>query len=154
MTTVLKQYNMFDFHRIYDGLETGLDAFSFHALLDGVHDTLVIIESSRFFVFGGFTTIPWSSGFGVDELTLSKDDELCTFMFSLRNNKNHPIKFRLKSSDRYAVGHSSEYGPCFGDGDLTLGNEQGAIQPSSFDIAHYSQLCDKQRFVTTNIEVY
>jgi len=69
---------------------------------------VTVIKNTNGFIFGGFTSIPWSS------LSGYKADSTA-FLFSPTNPSNTPLKLKVKSS-QYDVCHNSTYGPTFGGG--------------------------------------
>jgi len=58
---------------------------------------VTVIKNTKGFIFGGFTSIPWSSseGFKVDRTA---------FLFCFTNSSNTPLKLKVKSQE-YAVYH-------------------------------------------------
>jgi len=69
---------------------------------------VTVIKNTNGFIFGGFTSIPWSSSAGY------KADSTA-FLFSLTNPSNTPLKLEVKSLER-AINHRSNFGPSFGGG--------------------------------------
>ncbi len=43
------------------GTKDGFTASKFHSMCDGVPNTLCLFESHLGYLFGGFTSVPWSS---------------------------------------------------------------------------------------------
>jgi len=64
---------------------------AFHRLCDGKANTVTVIKNTNGFIFGGFTSIPWSSSGNY------KTDN-SAFLFSLTNPSNSPLKLKVKSS--------------------------------------------------------
>jgi len=91
---------------LWRGSHDGFDAAAFHRLCDGKANTLTIIKNTNGFIFGGFTSIPWSLSEGY------KADSTA-FLFSLTNPSNEPVKLNVHLED-CAVYHHSSYGPAFG----------------------------------------
>ncbi len=79
---------------------------------EGKANTMTVIKNTDGFIFGGFTSVPWSLG-GINKL-----DHLA-FMFSLTNPSNKPLKLKVKSQE-HAVYHYSYYGPSFGSNGIDL----------------------------------
>jgi len=96
------------FSLLWRGSRDGFDAAAFHRLCDGQENTVTVIKNTNGFIFGGFTSIPWSSSAGY------KADSTA-FIFSLTNPSNAPLKLKVKSQE-HAVCHHSSYGPTFGGG--------------------------------------
>jgi len=94
------------FSLLWRGSRDGFDAAAFHQLCDGKANTVTFIKNTNGFIFGGFTSVPWSS------LDSHKADSTA-FLFSLTNPSNTPLKLKVKSSQN-AVYHSSSNGPSFG----------------------------------------
>ena len=96
------------FSLLWRGSHDGFDAAAFHRLCDGKANTLTIIKNTNGFIFGGFTSIPWSSMQGY------KTDSIA-FLFSLTNSSNTPLKLKVNFPEN-AVYHFLNYGPTFGAG--------------------------------------
>ncbi len=95
------------FSLLWRGSRDGFDAAAFHRLCDGKANTVTVIKNTNGFIFGGFTSIPWSSSNDV-----YKADNTA-FLFSLINPTNTPLKLKVESPED-AVYHQSKYGPTFG----------------------------------------
>jgi len=96
------------FSLLWRGSRDGFDITEFHRLCDGKTNTVTIIKNTNGFIFGGFTSIPWSS------LSGYKGDNT-SFLFSLTNPSNTPLKLKVKSQE-HAICQGSSYGPTFGGG--------------------------------------
>ena len=59
MQFVKEIYPSAKFNRIYNAKTDGWKASDFHRLCDEVGWTLVIVETTKDFIFGGFTTLDW-----------------------------------------------------------------------------------------------
>ena len=89
----------------------------FHTKCDGKPNTLTIVKSKTGFIFGAYTSIPWSSpsssAWGPSDPT--------ALLFTLTNPANMPLKLKIKAGqEQYAVLHGIGYGPAFGDGHSLL----------------------------------
>ena len=93
--------------KLYQATKDGGDPINFHLKCDNIPNTLVLIKSEGKRRFGGFTPIPWKSGWG----DYIKDPEKKTFVFSLDNKKIYYLQY-IKN----AVYHDKDSGPCFGRG--------------------------------------
>ena len=62
----------------------------FHSRCDGKPNTLTILKSTTGFIFGGYASLAWSSGYGY------KTDPTA-FLFTLTNPANMPLKLNLKA---------------------------------------------------------
>ncbi len=97
------------FSLLWRGSRDGFDAAAFHLLCDGKANTVTVIKNTGGLIFGGFTSIPWSSS-----KHIFKTDRTA-FLFSLTNTSNTPLKLNVKSPKK-AVYHSLDCGPTFGGG--------------------------------------
>ena len=81
----------------------------FHKHCDGHGPTMTIIRSLNGYIFGGFTTVRWSSA-GEDK------NDVHAFLFTLKNPHNiRPTKYSINEhSARFAVAHRKANGPTFG----------------------------------------
>jgi hypothetical protein len=95
------------FSLLLRGSRDGFSAAAFHRLCDGKPNTLTIVKNTNNCIFGGFTSIPWSSSLGCTSDTRA-------FLFTLTNPSNNPFKLRITDPDT-AVFHNSTTGPIFGD---------------------------------------
>jgi len=101
---------------LWRGSRDGFDAATFHRLCDGKANTVTVIKNTNGFIFGGFTSIPWSSSYG------DYQADRTAFLFSLTNPSNNPLKLKVKSPQN-SVYQFSSYGPTFGGGhDLHVTN--------------------------------
>jgi len=120
------------FPLLWRGSRDGFSITEFHRLCDGKANTVTIINIKNTkgeFIFGGFTSIPWSSDGGYKE-------DSTAFLFSLTNPSNTPLKFEVKSKE-LAVYHSSRYGPVFGDSDLVVSNFSNKNRDSYMRFSSY-----------------
>jgi len=95
------------------GSRDGFDAKTFHRLCDGNNSMLTVIKNTNGFIFGGYTSIPWSSGVA----GYRKDST--AFLFSLTNLSNTQLKLRVNILEE-GVWHRSDYGPIFGHDALVV----------------------------------
>ena len=110
---------------IYRATEHGQDAADFHRYCDSVAPTISIIESDYGNIFGGFTSVAWSSA----QLRADQADETA-FLFTLKNAVNvPPTKFPIDPAfQQRAISHNPTCGPNFGSpknegSDLCLRNK-------------------------------
>jgi len=94
------------FSLLWRGSRDGFEAAAFHRLCDGKASTVTVIKNTSGFIFGGFTSIPWSSTGGYKE-------DSTAILFSLINPTNTPLTLKVKSP-KNSVYHISNYGPTFG----------------------------------------
>lgn len=115
---------------IYKATRDGFSLEAFHKKCDGKGPTMTIIQSARKFIFGGYTSISWSTNTGP-----KKDTQ--AFLFTLTNPHNiAPTKYPI-NPDKVgnAVYHFHAYGPSFGDNaDIQIVNNSNATNqfPRSF----------------------
>jgi hypothetical protein len=111
---------------IYRASKDGFEATNFHSKCDNKPNTLTIIKSTNDNVFGGYTEQKWN------QIFYYKDDPN-SFLFSLINKLNKPIKIKWSKSDGIYFG--SNYGPIFGGGhDLCIADK------SNINTTSYSNL--------------
>jgi hypothetical protein len=95
----------------------GIEAKTFHDLCDHQFPTIVLIETTKGYQFGGYTTLDWYSEKTELEDYENKTDKE-TFLFSLDFNK----KYERKNNNR-SICCNRKYGPMFGAGcDLRINN--------------------------------
>jgi hypothetical protein len=105
---ILKEFKRKHWTLLYRGSRDGFGASKFHEKCDNQTNTLTLIETTKCFIFGGFTPIAW------DSISREKPDNSGkSFLFSLKNPRNSaPRKFMLMSG-KNAIYCSSPYGPWF-----------------------------------------
>ncbi|CAF0922389.1 unnamed protein product [Adineta ricciae] len=110
---------------IYRASEHGFDAADFHRCSESYAPTVSIIQTDFGNIFGGFTSVSWSSA------TLRADQaDPTAFLFTLKNTLNiPPTKFPVaKEYQQCAISHNPTCGPNFGSpknegSDLCLRNK-------------------------------
>ncbi len=118
------------FFLLWRGSRDGFDALTFHRLCDGQANTVTVIKNTNGFIFGGYTSIPWSSSGGY------KTDSTA-FLFSLTNPSNTPLKLKVKPGQN-AVSHYSLFGPTFGGGhDLYVSSLSNTNRNSFMNFSSY-----------------
>jgi len=101
---------------LWKGTVHGFGASIFHKNCDDKGRTVTVVLSERDYIFGGYTSKPWSSSTGYVD-----DPE--AFIFSLTHKTKHS-KQRYK---QYSTYRYSSYGPTFGYGyDLHIANNCNA----------------------------
>jgi hypothetical protein len=110
MKFVRDKYPKARFQRIYDAATDGWGAKDFHKCCDKKGWTLTVVETTKGFIFGGFTTTEWESQFpGVEKPSLH------SFLFSV----NYGSKYMITGGDKSAISCNSDFCALFG----TEGNE-------------------------------
>ena len=144
---------------IYKASRDGFDANAFHSRCNNKGPTMTIIQSNNNYLFGGYTSIPWTS----DE---SYKADTTAFIFTLKNPDNiPPTKYLINpNSTSTAVYHSSSYGPTFSGGhDIYLANSSNANNSSYTNFPHsYIDTTGKgnatftgaKNFTASDIEVF
>lgn len=95
------------FSLLWRGSKHGFEDSTFHRLCDDKGKTLLVIKDAENCIFGGFTSVPWSTeGFYKSDST--------AFLFTLTNPSGTPMKLKVNEPEN-AVLHSS-LGPTFGWG--------------------------------------
>jgi hypothetical protein len=96
---------------IYKASRDGFDANTFHNRCDNKGPTLTIARSDNNYLFGGYTSVAWTSS---GSWTIDPN----AFLFTLTNpNDIPPTKYPVQSSQtQYTVYHGNGYGPTFGAG--------------------------------------
>ena len=101
---------------LYRSNRDGANSEIFHKKCDNQGPTICLIKNKKDNIFGGFSSISWTSDGKIHE------DKKC-FIFTLVNNFNtEPSKF--VGSDTNNIYHNKDKGPCFGNyNDLVIGQE-------------------------------
>jgi hypothetical protein len=99
--------------RLYQASKDGDSASTFHSRCDSKGKTVVIVETTKGTVFGGFTDATWTSSTGYSSSDLA-------FLFRLRPTIK---RYHKKNGSNNAIYRHSSYGPTFGNGhDLMIAN--------------------------------
>jgi hypothetical protein len=110
--TILDDFVNKTWKLLYRNSRDGFRFSNFHGKCDGQSNTLTLIETTKGFLFGGFTPLVWDSTTG----GYKSDSSQQSFVFTLKNAVNiAPRKFKL-SSRSYAIYCSSSNGTTFGNG--------------------------------------
>jgi len=139
---------------LYRASEHGFEASSFHKYCDNKGSTIVVIKSENDYIFGGFTSVPWTN-------TDKDKEDNHAFLFNI-----YPFNKKYKltgSSKEYAVTHYPNHGPVFGGGyDIFIGsncnNEKSSYthSPCTYDSPPngLSGKNDNEEFLVKDYEVY
>ena len=106
--------NIIKFELIFKMSENGYSSKDFHKFCDNQGPTLLLIETKDNKIFGGFTPLNWKLPEDIERLTDSSDS---TFLFSLSPKKK---KFDMINKLDYAIRNDKDFGPIFGNFDLSL----------------------------------
>ena len=145
------------FSLIYRASRDGWKSSDFHTKCDNKGKTICIVRSDTNNVFGGFTSVSWTTDSG----KFHKDSN--AFLFLIRSSKNYESQiFNLKTEKKdYAVQHYWNYMCRFGDGcDIVIymscnTNTYSYTCQSSYDIPDKHYLNGGNRnFKVEEIEVF
>jgi hypothetical protein len=92
------------FKLLYRATKHGFSANDFHSKCDGHNNTLTIIKTNDGYIFGGYTTLCWSS-----KLTNDPD----AFIFTLVNKQSRPMRINCVHPQQ-AISTYQNVGPVFG----------------------------------------
>lgn len=95
------------FKMIYNAKENGDESYKFHKLCDNHKYTLVIVNTMKNIIFGGFASKTWNS------LDLGRKKDGNSFIFSINKQKIYNSKKDDKKCQRYHLFCSDDDGPCF-----------------------------------------
>jgi len=109
---VRDQYPQARFQRIYDASSDGWGAKDFHRQCDKKGWTLTIFETTKDFIFGGFTTAEWESSSDIFKPCPH------SFLFSVNEGNKYPIT----GTDRDAIECVSSFCAVFGSGGVFSGD--------------------------------
>jgi hypothetical protein len=114
------------------GTRDGFKSSDFHSKCDGRANTITLIETTKGYIFGGFTRIGWDSS-----NSLKTDNARESFLFTIRNACNiSPRRFALSNPSNAIVCNSS-YGPVFGSpADICVSNNNNANANSYSSLGH------------------
>ncbi len=134
----------------------GFDSKDFHKKSD-IPNTLTIIQSDGGFLFGGYTSKSWGSGFGIFV------EDYKAFIFTLSNPHSIPPTQFPVAKPQKAI-HAGAYNCCiFGESDIyvransNINNHSYSNFPSSFvDTTNKGKLIftNTEKYKTKEIEVY
>jgi hypothetical protein len=103
---------------LYHGSRDGFGASNFHQKCDGKSNTLTVIETTKGFVFGGFTPVAWDSS-----NSYKPDSSQKSFLFTVKNPRGSEGRKFVMASTAEAIYCGSSYGPTFGGGhDIHVAN--------------------------------
>lgn len=140
---------------IYKGSRDGFLSTDFHRYCDQKGPTLTIISTKDgAYLFGGYTSVPWSTSIGY------KYDPTA-FLFILKTPttniaKKYSVIEHIIQID-HAVLHRKDYGPCFGKGDLYISSDCSRNRSSYIHIGQSymtTESANVKHFNVEEIEVY
>jgi len=127
---------------IYRGTRDGMTSKDFHNKCDNKGKTICLFLNDNYNIFGGYSSIPWTSNGG------EKTANDC-FIFTLTNNYNtEPTKFPFVKGR--SVYHGPSNGPCFGNGpDLGFYTIFNNNSNRSFFPSSYQDILGKENSIFT-----
>jgi hypothetical protein len=106
---VLRDFGGKSWTLLYRGSRDGFGSSTFHSKCDGQANTVTLIESTKGYVFGGFTPLSWDSNGSY------KSDISCrSFLFTVKNPHGRDDRKFPVSRPACAIYCKSSYGPTFG----------------------------------------
>eukprot|EP01084_Bolivina_argentea_P107765 192649_1 len=142
-----------NFKLLFRASEHNYSASKFHKLCDNHRPTLTIIKNEFNHIFGGYSSIKWSSNNTSNEDTNS-------FLFLIRSNcilENCPLLFPCINT-KNAIIHISNYGPTFGGGyDINIVDKCNINKCCCYDTEQYGNshaLSRNNNFVLSNSYEY
>jgi hypothetical protein len=97
------------FYLLYRATRDGFSSQAFHLKCDDIPNTLTIIKvKNKPHIFGGYTEATWDR--------IGYDQDQNSFLFSLVNNDNTPIKMKINRNGQKAIYCNPSFGPIFGSG--------------------------------------
>jgi hypothetical protein len=151
------------FSLLYKATRDGFTSGDFHRLCNNRGATLTLIQTrnrlsmkKRSSIFGGYTTVPWSSRYG-----FYPDSQAFLFLLTA----NQLARFDLRSTDEIAVSHQLDSGPIFGLNDINICHRanENAFSQSKFPNSYADEsrngkgrktFSRTKRFLVSEIEVY
>jgi hypothetical protein len=152
----LIEFDTNSFKLLWRGSRDGFQAISFHQHCDNIKNTLVLVKSTNKAIFGGYTTVPWTSPEGD-----RTEADNSAFLFSLINKNKLPKIFRVKQNNfqetqvlQDAVCHCPGDGPGFGlhysgrdhldrieyRHDLLIKDRSNEVESSHIELRQYENL--------------
>ena len=135
-----------EFKLLFRKSRDGTNCSDFHKFCDHQGSTLCLIQTTKNYIFGGYTTISWES-----EINLKNDDS--AFLFSLDLMQKF-TKYKGKCN----IFSDNNFGPCFGEGggDLYLNSDLNLGYTSSGNILRNCELTKGEigDFQVKEFEVY
>jgi hypothetical protein len=100
-------------------------------------NTITLIETTKGYIFGGFTKIAWdSSG------SYKGDDNRESYLFTIRNPHNLSARKFALSNPSYAIYCNSSYGPTFGGGHDIFVSDSSNTNANSYSNFGHSYVND------------
>ncbi len=148
--------NMKRFHLLFRASDHGFQAKDFHQKCDNKNGaSITIIKSNWQNIFGGYTTVPWTSD-GPGRAGMKTDQDAFLFLIRSSNDlqqKECPLLFDIKQDKaEYAVRHHPNFGPRFGVADIFINNACNDINPGTTNNVKYRNITMADRFEYNNFK--
>ena len=148
--------------RIYSGKINRFECDRFHDLCDNKGPTIVLIENTLEFIFGGYSSISWETSEYSGTFMASKDDEHA-FLFQLHPKSVIFHQHHWNEGNR-AVFHSQRnigsHMLAFGGGyDLLITvngdkNTNNSVSKHTFDMTDEYEIAGDKHFMIKNMEIF
>lgn len=147
-----------EFRLLYRASRDGFETSSFHSKCDQKSNTITIIQTTKGWVFGGYTQASWSN-------TNQHVPDPNAYLFSLINKFKQPFVCEISNTNS-AIVCNSLYGPTFGAGhDIYICNNSNRLENSFVGLSSYKKpdalsdpsgyfFCEKRNFQVNDIEVF
>jgi hypothetical protein len=140
--------NEIQFDLIFRMSRDGEESKDFHNKCDNKGCTLILIETMKGYIFGGYTPLKW------DDNGFKNDDE--TFVFSI--NKMEKVNKLNKQINVYSINSVLKRGPVFGNGDIVIfeNMKKGKLFCTNLScfLSNYRFTEGEQDFEVKEIEVF
>ena len=150
------------FQLLYRASRDGFQAANFHAKCNNYTRTLTVVQTTKGYVFGGYTSVAW------DSTSCFKADPNA-FLFSLLNQRATPLLMPAMADDKCSIYCNFAYCPTFGaSNSIHIANNSNTTTESysnlgksfHFKLFEYgsnealSFLAGSRNFQTTEVEVF
>lgn len=139
---------------LYRGSRDGFEAKDFHAKCDHKGPTIVLVENTAGYKFGGYASVSWTSYGG----EIKTQESFSSFLFSV--DKKQKLLYRPESNLK-TLHHDAWYGPIFGYGSALIIFDRCNITNRNYsDPYSYENLkgggyiSGDKYFIVKEIEVY
>jgi hypothetical protein len=116
---ILNEFKDQEWTLLYRGSRYGFRSSDFHAKCDNRSNTLMLIETTKGFIFGGFIPVSWDSS-----SQWKSDNTKKSFVFTLKNPSN-------SESRKFLISNTSDAIYCYWSYGLGFGSDCDVDIPSS-----------------------
>jgi len=146
----IKSTTNLDWKLCYRGTSDGFQSSDFHKCCDNKGETVVLIQDTNGYLFGGYVPVSWCSA-------QKYIYDTRTFLFSLTNPSNNPMMMPNTGpsvSGQYSFYDYSSYGPTFGGGhDLYIASSGNGNTSNYCNLGH-SFTCQGQTYGSTGCQQF